>query len=239
MPDKTSHPNKRSSRAWRAVALWICCAAAVGGLGCATMIVSEKSNPNAYAHYNKPVLTDSIFALGRPDAAFAKKIGYEDAIAFLGKQHTYLLVEGGEQLSALAHGELDGDKLIMEGTQRQLFLSKKTLWGQVAFRYAPGQGTPQAEADAAKLRALGFKADNQGGYRLSIPVKGVVGPAAKLKKDLPDALTKNRDIAFYNPPDSKPPPDLGKLIEVPLAVVADVALTPVYVVGFVILILSN
>lgn len=49
----------------------------------------------------------------------------------------------------------------------------------------------------------------------------------------------SREIAFYNPPDSSPPPDFGKLIIVPLAVVVDAALTPVYLLGFIVVVLGS
>jgi len=248
MNDKTNDGLKTSSPALRAIAIWLCGAGAIGGLGCATMLVSEmnqnRGNPAADAHYNKPVLTDSVFALAQPDDALAEKIGHEDAIAFLGRQHTYLLIEGGKQLRGIAR-ELDGNKLILEGTPRQLFLKGKVIWGSVSLRYVPGQDAAQEASDKSKFQTLGFALDKQGVYRLSVAVKGAIYPAAKftskLSKDLPDAFKKSRDIVFYNPPDSSPPPDLGKLailIELPLAVVVDVALIPVYVVGFVVLVMS-
>lgn len=229
---------RQPSPALRRLVILACCAGAVGGLGCATLVATSAPNPKAYAHYNKPVLTDTIFALGRPDSALAKKIGHEGTIAFLGKQHTYLLVEGGKQLNDVAQAALDGNRLVLEGTDRRLFLKGDTLWGSVALRYAPEQDAPQRGVEVTALKSLGFKADNKGVYRMTIPVKGTVCPPAKLKTEVPDELRKSRDIAFFNPPDSSPPPDLGKLITVPLAVAVDVALTPVYVVGFVVLVLT-
>ena len=237
MADKTIAVPVKFSPGLRVIVIWLCCAGVVGGLGCATMIATSSPNQRAHDFYNKPVLTDSVFALARPDAALAKKIGCEGAIAFLGKKRTFLLVEGGAQLSRVA-GELDGDKLTVDSAPRQLFIKGKTVWGNVTLNYSPGQNTAPGESDRNKLQALGFKADNSGVYRLAVPVKGVVYPAAKLGKEVPNDFRKSRDIAFYNPPDSSPPPDLGKLITVPLAVVVDVALTPVYLVGFVVLVLA-
>ncbi len=52
-------------------------------------------------------------------------------------------------------------------------------------------------------------------------------------------LTHTRPIAFYNAPDSQVPPDLSKIVLVPLAVVVDLALTPVYVGGLVLFALSD
>lgn len=223
--------------AWRAIVLWLCCAGAVGGLGCATMIAAESPNPRAKAHFNKPVLTDSIYALARPDAALAKQIGSPDAIAFLGKRHTYLLVEGGARLESIAR-ELDANALSLDGGPRQLFLKDKTVWGTVALRYAPPPATAGDAAATNRLATLGFVADGAGAYRLSLPVKGVVHPPARQKKALPSEFKRPRTVAFYNPPNSSPPPDVSKLVTLPLALVVDVALTPVYVLGFVVLVLS-
>lgn len=230
--------DRRLSRAARILVLGLCCAGAVGGLGCATYLATSAPNHRAADYFGKPVLTDSIYAVAKPDAALARKIGNEGAIAFLGKQHTYLLVEGGTQLSDVAR-QLDGSRLTLEGMNQQLFCKDKALWGNVSLRYVPGQDEAQRAADQGKLETLGFKADKSGVYHLSVVVKGAMFSAAKLRKDLPPGFAKEREIAFYNPPNSSPPPDLGKLITVPLAVVADVALTPVYLLGFVVLVLAN
>jgi len=201
------------------------------------MIATSSPNPRAGAYYGDPVLTDSIFALARPDEVLAKKIEAPGAVAFLGKKQTYLLVEGGAVLSQIA-SELDGEKITLEPTTQTLFIKDKTVWGSVLLSYAPGKDSVQAAQDVSKLLVHGFKADRRGIYHLSVTVKGTVWPAAKLGKGVPAEFKTTRAIAFYHPRDSSPPPDLGKLITVPLAVVVDVALTPVYVLGFVVLVIG-
>ena len=238
MPDDLIDAPGSISRGLRRMIILLCCAGVVGGLGCATMIATSAGNSKAHAHYNKPVLTDTVFALGLPDKALSSKLGKEDAIAFLGRKKTYLLVEGGSILAGIAH-ELDGDKVILENGPRELFLKDKTVWGQLSLRYVPGEGGTLTEEERRKLELLGFGNDGSGTYRLLLAVQGVAHPPLKVGKDqLPGQFKESREIAFFNPPDSKPPPDLTKVITVPLAIAVDVAATPIYLLGFVVLVIS-
>ena len=78
---------------------------------------------------------------------------------------------------------------------------------------------------------MGFKLGKDGMYRLAIPVKGAMYPAAKINEEAASQFKKTRDISFYRAPDSKPPPDVTKLIKVPLAFAVDVVVMPVLVLG--------
>lgn len=232
-----------NSRVVRSALLVIAGVAAVGGLGCATMIATESPNPFADSHYHKPVLTDSVYAMAHPDAALSKKMGREGVVAFLGKKHTYLLVEGGDRIEKVAH-EIGGARLTLEPGTHQLYRKGDAIWGAITLTYRPDEG-PGSPTDPDKMKALGFVLQKpgahnvkEGDYILRVDIKGVVASAAKLKKAVPDAFDKSRDIAFYNPPDSAPPPDVLKLITVPLGLVVDVALTPVYVLGLLVVSLS-
>lgn len=109
-----------------------------------------------------------------------------------------------------------------------------------------------------RLTSLGFKQEslrtghsspnsivNVKGYRygkfyaLHIPVKGIVRPPVKLNAAATKKVQRTYSFALYNPPESEPPPDLGYwLVKMPLAVVADVALTPVYILGALVLVIS-
>ena len=238
MPDQRSNAVRHLSPKLSGAVILLCCAGVVGGLGCATWFVSQMDNPKADAHFNQPSLTDTIFALAKPDDALAKKIGNQHAFAFLGKKHTYLLIEGGELLTRVA-AELDGNKVVLDKRPKEVFLKGKTIWGTISLSYTLDQASPQAIAETSKLLALGFTPDDSGVYRLAIAAKGVTCPPAKVNEEVAGHFAQSREIAFYNAPDSRPPPDLGKLITVPLAVVVDVALTPVYLFGIVILVLGE
>lgn len=219
------------SRPWRRVIILLFAAGAIGGLGCATMLASERRNPRANAHYNRAVLLDTVSALARPDAKLAKKIENEHAVAFLGEKHTYLLMEGGERLLRVAD-ELDGERIVLEQRPRSLFIKGKTIWGDIALTYQPD---PQAGPADEPLRALGFTAVTSGVYRLTIPVAGLLYPPMKISPEIAGHFKQSRTIAFFNPPDSRPPPDLAKVVIVPLAIAVDIALTPVYIGGLLFL----
>ena len=152
MTHKISDNWKQLSPGLRAIVIGLCCVGAVGGLGCVTWAVSESIDSRdrsvRAAFLNKPVLSDSIFALARPDEALAKKIKNTDAIAFLGKKHTYLLAEGGKELKNIADGKLDGNKLTLEAAPRQLFIKGKMIWGSVSLRYMPGKETAAGRSPA-------------------------------------------------------------------------------------------
>ncbi len=220
---------KQLSAPVRAVVLFLFSAGLVGGLGCATAMVASSGNSNAYAYYHTPILTDTIFALARPDDALAKKIGNDDSIAFIGKKNTYLLIEGGNQLMNIAK-ELNGDRLTLDKST-QLFLKDKIAWGSLSLSYASKENISQDEADIAKLQTLGFKADRSGVYRLKVKVKGAVYPAVSVSNDQLQQFKQSRALSFYNPPDSSPPPDLGKLVELPIAIAIDVATAPIQLFG--------
>lgn len=227
----------KHSRLLRRFVLLACCAGAVGGLGCATAALLEKDNPNAYAHFNKPNLQDRILALGIPDAAMGQKIGNTNAIAFLGEKHTYLLLEGGAELNAIAR-QLDGIYLRLDDRGPMLYRKGKTIWGNAVLRYVPDAGGPPAAQALERLAAAGFTGDASGVYTRAVPVKGLILKPARLDQIPPGSFKTPRAVAFFNPPDSQPPPDLGKLVFLPAAVAVDVVLSPLYLIGLVALSIS-
>ena len=232
-------PLSPRARRWRAIALYLGAAGVVGGLGCATMIASEKRNPHADEHWNKPTLTDTVFAVAQPSAKLAKKIGSDSAFAFLGHTHTYLLVEGGDVLARLAAAKLDGSRVTIEQRPRTLFLKDRTIWGNLTVRYQVDAAAGPTPDERAALAELGFQSAKPGTYELAVKVNGLCCPPAKVDDKVLTQLTHTRSIAFYNAPDSQVPPDLSKIVLVPLAVVVDLALTPVYVGGLVLFALSD
>lgn len=219
----------------RIAILCACCVASVGGLGCATYLAANKRNPYAAAHYGKPILSDTICAIATPDPSLAKKIG-QDAVAFLGQKHTYLLVQGGEELVRVGR-ELDGERLTIEGSDRRMFKKGSTIWGDIGMSYRLPDASVSDAATTNRLIELGFMPVRGGRYQKTIAVKGVTRPPIKIA-DVP-AFKKCRDIAFFNPPNSSPPPDLSKLVLVPLGVATDILLTPVYLFGFTLIVISD
>ncbi len=221
----------------RAFVIFLFAAGVVGGLGCATAMVASSGNSNAPAHFNTPILTDTVFAVARPDAELAKTLGNSDAIAFLGKQNTYLLLEGGNKLMRIAT-ELDGNRLTLVDMPRQLFLKDKTAWGRLSLNYTVEQGTSAGTAEIEKLQALGFTAGRNGSYRLEVKVKAALYPPVKVNDDQLQQFKRRRELKFFNPPDSSPPPDLDKLLVLPLAIAVDAATMPVQLFGLGVIVLG-
>lgn len=196
MPLSHLLPRGPLSRSWRRVIILLCAAGAIGGLGCATMLASERRNPRADAHYNRPVLEDVVVALARPDAKLAKKIENEHAVAFLGKKHTYLLLEGGELLNRVAD-ELDGERIVLEERPRSLFIKDTTIWGTITLTYKTDSAVGSEEE---RLRALGFTARSAGLYRREISVQGLLYPPMKISPEIAGNFKQSRAIALFNPP---------------------------------------
>lgn len=232
--DAVGHPVQLSPT-MRLVIMWLCCAGAIGGLGCATFLAVDGAQSRKRAYYNKPVSTDTVYALARPDDKLAARIGNDNAIAFLGRERTYLLVEGGDKLSSVA-AELNSSRLTLYDS-RKLYIKKDVVWGSLSLVYRPAKDVSADETN--KLATLGFTADRNGVYQLAVTVKGKSFPAARLNKDMPGSFDKGRKVAFYRSPDSMAPPDLKSLVTVPLGLAVDLALTPVYVLGFLVLVLSG
>jgi hypothetical protein len=194
----------------------------VGGLGCATLFATSELVSGSPEYYNKPILTDTVFALARPDARLAKKIGSADAIIFLGKKNTYLLIEGGNKLLRIS-SELDGGRVKLDDRPKQLFRKDRTAWGSLRLNYAPAAPAGYSPAEIKKLGELGFKPDNSGIYILELEVKAAIQPPVNLSSEELQQFKNTHEIAFYNPPTSSPPPDLGAIAMVPVAIAIDAA----------------
>lgn len=212
-----------------------------GSLGCATMVASETVNKSDGDFYNKPVVSDEIVAIGKPDAALSKELGQEHLVAFIGQKNTYLLYKGGEELEQVAQLNLDGKRMMMDANwNNRLYVKDRQVWGDVQLRY--GGGSLSAE-EASKLNKGGFAASSSGkyaDYQKKVAVEGVLYPAVKMPEEQLSRLGVHRPIYLYHSKDEKPPmlPKILKAPLIPLGVAADIALGPVYLgVGAVALVL--
>lgn len=206
-----------------------------GSMGCATIAATSVVNSGESDFYNKPILTDEIVAIGRPDEGLAKEMGQDHVVAFIGLKNTYMLNKGGEELERITQLKLEGKRMDIDAARSyRLFLKDKQVWGELVLTY--GGGTPVAAAEQAELEKGGFipvrRAKNIQ-YQKKISIEGMVYPAIKLSDAQMSKLGAHRAFNLYNPRDAKPPV-MGKILKSPLivaGVVADIALIPVYVVG--------
>ena len=203
-------------------------AALIGGMGCATIMDLDQPNSNIIHKEGDVLLTDSIIALGTPDAALAQSINNPHAVAFLGKAQTYLLVEGGEQILKFAH-QLDGNKLTLTADSHSLYLRDKTVWGNLRFRYDPN-GQVLTEDQETVMRNLGFRKMGDA-YIATVEVKGAVYPALDLQSKGFQALTKPRDLVFRSPPTEEKTPNIAKFALLPVAIGVDIVTAPLQLLG--------
>lgn len=211
-----------------------------GSLGCATMAATSAASNHSDFYYT-PVLSDEIIAIGRPDAALSKTIGQPDAVAFLGQKNTYLLYKGGDELERIAQLKLEGKRLNIDSARsRRLFLKDKQVWGNIVLAY--GEGTDISAAEQAELGKAGFSKAGSGNYaryQKDVAIEGAVYPPIKLSDNQMSKLAVHRPFNLYNPQDAKPPMNVGATLMIPVAVVADIVLIPVYLGVAVVVLVAN
>jgi hypothetical protein len=203
------------------VALFVVTGAGLSGCFSSMVDYANQRGPEFY----QPVLTDTILAVGEPDAALAQALGVPHAVAFLGEKNTYLLIEGGEILMQIA-AELDGKRIALGNERRSLILKDGTVWGSLSLFFAPVR-SPQ---ETTKLTRLGFTPGALDGYQRRVSIKGRLYPALVFSDEQAQMLKQKRPIQFYVSEDSSPPPDLGPLYR-PAAIAADVVTLPIQMIG--------
>lgn len=213
--------------------------------GCATYLASEVDTTGG-DFYTKPVLTDVILAIGKPDEKLLKQMDISNTIAFIGKQNTYMLYLGGEELEQISKLKLDFKRMTIT-SDHNLFLKDNQVWGEIALHYSGKKKEEVSEAELAELKLGGFVHDQSNqknrnentDFQTSIKIEGVVYPAIKIPEKQISKLSVERRLSFYNPREASPP-ILGEVLKVPLVatgVVADVMLAPVYLgLGAVVLV---
>jgi hypothetical protein len=214
---------------WLALVL---CLFAIGSVlqGCVTYFATEVDTGEK-AYYDKPILTDEILAIGRPDDDLLKKMELSNTIAFIGRKNTYMLYLGGEELEQISKLKLNGKRITVSSEQK-LFLKDKQVWGEIELYYRGDKEVSTEEM--SELKKGGFTpykdSDKRQNFETSIRIEGVVYPAIKMTDDQLSKLKVTRRFNLYNPRESSPPM-LGKVLKVPVVatgVVTDVMLAPVY-----------
>lgn len=186
------------------------------------------------------ILTDTVLALGKPDASASKVLGNANAFALFGKNHTYVLTTGGDALQQIAlafaqNKSLNAERLSIVNDNKSLYVDKDTAWGTVQFAYrTDAKDAAVRAAEEKSLRELGFKVNEAGVFNVFVSVEAAVKPALDLSKVQLPAFQKNRDLVFYEPSSATlvHKPKLGKILLAPLALAADVVTAPLQLIGF-------
>lgn len=211
-----------------------------GSLGCATILATESAKTTHYTP-PKPLFDDEIFALGQVDAATAQKIGRGPLVAFLGNKQTYLLEQGGDKLLHIAQ-QLDGRKLRLgDNKETQIELRESKLAGTVYLYYDASDGLD--EMTRGQLIRLGFtstgKAGNESSWRTRIFVSGVISTPAKVSPEQQQRFTRRYPLTIFAPAEWDRRTNPIAIVTVPLAVVVDIVLTPVYLGALLVVGLSS
>ncbi len=201
--------------------------------GCATQdVLSRKSTSVERNYYQNPVLSDEILAIGRPDESLLKQMGISNTIAFLGRENTYMLYLGGEELEQISKLNLDSKNMTIN-SHKSLYLKQEQIWGEIKIYFKTGR---DVSAEVREALAMGgfspMKSSSKGdiSYSTTIRIEGVVYPAIKIPDEKISKLHNQRRIDFYNPPDSSPSilVNVLKAPDIAVAIYADVILAPVY-----------
>lgn len=214
--------------------------------GCATLEMygadTQQGERAKSDFYFKPVLSDQIVAIGKPDAQLASELHNDHVVALLGEKNTYLLFKGGEELEQISKLNLDSNFMdINTDKAHTLYLKGKQVWGDVTLTYSHGNVVSAEEHE--DLDRAGFseiKTDGRDSFQKLIKVEGAVYPALKMTDRQISKLTRIRTINLFNSPDAKPPVSDSinvNYVNLPLGVAIDSAMAPVYlglgVVGLV------
>jgi hypothetical protein len=227
--------NQNSQLTRRQSSLIIASVAMIGGFGCATMVTSSGGFSSTKVKEGEIVFTDTILALGRPDASMTAAVDNPNVVAFLGRSHTYFLGKGGEKLMSLAQ-QLDHDQLVLEPDNHKLYVRGQTIWGSLHLTYTLkfGLQATEVQQERGRLLKLGFFPGGNGTYASDIAIEGVVRPAVKL----PDSITTLRrtpDLVFRAPPTTETTPNVGKLAMLPLAIIVDIVTAPIQLLGLLVI----
>lgn len=209
--------------------------------GCATYAAS-KAVPGEKEFHSTPVLKDEILAIGRPDEKLLKQLDLSNTIAFIGRENTYMLYLGGEELEQISKLKLDAKRMSVDSTH-SLHLKEKQVWGEIKLYYRTGKEVTAAEK--VELELGGFKPVQRlefgkGNYVTSVRIEGVVYPAIKISDEQISKLSVRRYFALY-PPREASPPFMYKVVKIPiiaLGIAVDVAIAPVYAGGVGIVLLG-
>lgn len=102
--------------------------------GCMSMVVSDMPDTQ-WEFHGRPFKEDDIVAIGRV-VSNESGANQEASVAFLGKNATYLITEGGEDLLKIAKTP-GAEMVIVKATPQSLFANETAFWGKVDLNDAP------------------------------------------------------------------------------------------------------
>lgn len=226
--------NDASHDAGRRLALVAVSAALVGGFGCATTMLVSSSTAKGPDVEGAVAWKDTIVALGRPGPELAAKLNNPTAMAFIGTEHTYLLVKGGDKFAEIAKA-LDSSRVELTEDNHRLLVDGEATWGTVSVKYRAGADGMFSADEGRQLQALGFVQRGQKMYVADVAVEGKVYPPVHLDPAALQKLNQTRSLVFHQPPKSGGHPHLVNLVALPATLVVDVVTAPLQLLGLAVL----
>ena len=159
------------------------------------------------------VVDETVLALGIPNEDLLKEMANDKVVAFIVKNNTYLLVEGGRRLMEFPQ-KLDSKRLSLVANQKGAYIRDQTIWGSLEFLYAAPSSGGFSAAEREILAKLDFKPQRGTTYKSSVSIKGAVYPALPVTSRL-TGLRQSRRVVFYAPPAQEQTPDLSVLAKLP------------------------
>lgn len=192
--------------------------------GYLSMVVSDMPDTQ-WEFHGRPFKEDNIVAIGRV-VSNESGANQEVSVAFLGKNPTYLVTEGGEDLLKIAKTP-GAEMVIVKAMPQSLFANETAFWGKVDLMRPPSlsvDDVPGVRLVAAGFTAVSTYQRNQ--YERSVLVKGMIAPPVSITQNAEVALSTARKVYFYHQKSEAAPPNHKKSILRPLAVVSDVVTAP-------------
>lgn len=197
--------------------------------GCFSMHVSDMQDTQ-WEFHGLPFKEDDIVAIGQI-ADNQSEPNRKVSVALIGKNGTYLVEEGSEELLKIAKTP-GAAVVIVKQSPQSLFASGTKFWGKVELT------TPRSlsidEALRAKLEAVGFtrsSADKNPHYERSVTLSGTIAPPIDITPPTDTVLSTPRKIHFYRPKNEPAPHNYKKSLLFPFAVVGDVVTAPIQILG--------
>lgn len=169
--------------------------------GCATTLnLGMMASANGAPQVEK---TDEIIALGKLNQSDSQKLGYENVVALVGNESTYLFFEGGEDVLKI-FSILDTSRIKFSDNSK-LFVKDQGVWGLASFVYlkevSGGDYTDEDKVNLAKLNFVTSKTNGE--FEKAVDIKALFSKSTSVDAIRESNLNIKMRVWFYggdNPP---------------------------------------
>jgi hypothetical protein len=149
--------------------------------GCLTAVILDHTS----TPYQCTQQIDTIYAIAVPDEKSKSFINNKGAIFFLGKNNTYFLSEGGDQILKLANILGNTNLYIHQSNSDPLpQIYDKNIQGSIRLGYSPGKSITFSGSDLVKMGLHKTYQNLNDYYIVDINIKGMILPPQKINQKL-------------------------------------------------------